>query len=164
MSAYDRKSCGDCACVLNPVFVYWIHFCALIVLLQWAVTLISWHQCFGWHPDIYICFHYYLFGLYFVAIQNVQSTSWNPWVSDLYLYPQTKVGDILDLVSSRRRLRRSNFLVYVITQKIFFYILVKLSTVVKLVIRKIPIFRWPQTPNRKNVMATLKSKHEVLGP
>ena len=34
-------------------------------------------------------------------------------------YPQTKVGDILDLVSSRCRCR-NNFLVYAITQKIFF--------------------------------------------
>ena len=41
-------------------------------------------------------------------------------MSSLLLYPQTKVWDILDLVSSRRRRRRSNFLVSAITQKIFF--------------------------------------------
>ena len=33
------------------------------------------------------------------------------------IYPQTKVGDILDSGPSRRRRRRRNFLVYTITQK-----------------------------------------------
>ena len=59
------------------------------------------------------------------------------WVNhgDL-LYPQTKVGDILDSGPSRRR-RRRNFLVYAITQKrinIFFSNLVHM-------LRKIPILR-----------------------
>ena len=56
------------------------------------------------------------------------------------LYPQTKVGDILDSGPSRRR-RRRNFLVDAITQKpinIFFF---KLGTHVKDAQRKIPILR-----------------------
>ena len=54
-------------------------------------------------------------------------------VSDLLLYPQTKVGDILDSGPSRRR-RRRNFLVDAITQKqinIFFSNLVHMLRVPK---------------------------------
>ena len=56
---------------------------------------------------------------------------------DLYLYPQTKVGDILDSGPSRRRRRRRrrrNFLVDAITQKqinIFFSNLVHMLRVPK---------------------------------
>ena len=55
------------------------------------------------------------------------------------LYPQTKVGDILDSGPSRRRCRR-NFLVYAITQK-WISIFFKLGTHVKGAQRKIPILR-----------------------
>ena len=50
------------------------------------------------------------------------------------LYPQTKVGDILDSGPSRRRRRRRNFLVDAITQKqinIFFSNLVHMLRVPK---------------------------------
>ena len=50
------------------------------------------------------------------------------------LYPQTKVGDILDSGLSRRRRRRRNFLVDAITQKqinIFFSNLVHMLRVPK---------------------------------
>ena len=63
---------------------------------------------------------------------------------EVLLYPQTKVGDILDSGPSRRRRRRRrrrNFLVDAITQKqinIFFF---KLGTHVKGAQRKIPILR-----------------------
>ena len=59
-------------------------------------------------------------------------------IAFLLLYPQTKVGDILDSGPSRRR---RNFLVDAITQKqmnIFFF---KLGTHVKGAQRKIPILR-----------------------
>ena len=55
------------------------------------------------------------------------------FLSDL-LYPQTKVGDILDSGPSRRRRRRRNFLVDAITQKqinIFFSNLVHMLRVPK---------------------------------
>ena len=52
----------------------------------------------------------------------------------ILLYPQTKVGDILDSGPSRRRRRRRNFLVDAITQKqinIFFSNLVHMLRVPK---------------------------------
>ena len=60
-----------------------------------------------------------------------------PYVGKLLLYPQTKVGDILDSGPSRRRRRRRrrrNFLVDAITQKqinIFFSNLVHMLRVPK---------------------------------
>ena len=60
----------------------------------------------------------------FTAINRLQSL----------LYPQTKVGDILDSGPSRRRRRRRNFLVDAITQKrinIFFSNLVHMLRVPK---------------------------------
>ena len=56
------------------------------------------------------------------------------FIIPLYLYPQTKVGDILDSGPSRRRRRRRNFLVDAITQKqinIFFSNLVHMLRVPK---------------------------------
>ena len=58
----------------------------------------------------------------------------NKFVTIDSLYPQTKVGDILDSGPSRRRRRRRNFLVDAITQKqinIFFSNLVHMLNVPK---------------------------------
>ena len=55
-------------------------------------------------------------------------------ILSVLLYPQTKVGDILDSGPSRRRRRRRNFLVDAITQKqinIFFSNLVHMLRVPK---------------------------------
>ena len=59
---------------------------------------------------------------------------YNTILSFMLLYPQTKVGDILDSGPSRRRRRRRNFLVDAITQKqinIFFSNLVHMLRVPK---------------------------------
>ena len=69
----------------------------------------------------------------FIEIYHVDNYV-HPRGVDILLYPQTKVGDILDSGPSRRRRRRRNFLVDAITQKeinIFFSNLVHMLMVPK---------------------------------
>ena len=67
-------------------------------------------------------------------VEAVFHTGLKMGLNPVYLYPQTKVGDILDSGPSRRRRRRRNFLVDAITQKqinIFFSNLVHMLRVPK---------------------------------
>ena len=72
----------------------------------------------------------------FIPYQHIPSglILWGLIKDRQLLYPQTKVGDILDSGPSRRRRRRRNFLVDAITQKqinIFFSNLVHMLRVPK---------------------------------